>query len=562
MMSCSFASLGQMNLRWAKKIGSAGNGSIFGKAIAADAAGNVYTTGSFIDTIDFDPGSADYELSGYDIIFLSKLTRSGDFAWATTVAATTGAGYGSGQSVAVDAFGNVYTTGRFYGTLDFDPGDNTLSLTSHGGYDIFIMKQDSLGELIWAKTIGGGNDDIGLSLDVNANSDVFITGIFSGTVDFNPGAGTNMISSVNAGSDIFVCKLDASGSFIWADAMGGPGEDYGTSVKAGSDGSVYTTGSFTSTADFDPAASVLNLIAVADSDIFVSKLDASGMLVWARQMGGAGSDIANSVSLDPYGNIYTTGTFNTTADFDPGAGTYNLSATGSPDVFVSKLDPAGNYVWAKRLGGADVAKGYTIAADSVSVYTIGHFEGAVDLDPGLPVHTFTSAGQTDIFVSCLSTAGNYKWAEKMGGTNADYSFSAFVNGSIYATGWFFGSSDFDPGSAVYNLTSPGDGPSTFVVKLGNTATGIDEDAKFAKAKIYPNPAGKEFTVELEVRTPGTLKMDLFDATGRQVIAPIRTELNSGENLIPVDLSGLQNGMYYLKAFDGNEYYYSKVLKAE
>src|SRR4030095_10209395 len=99
---------------------------------------------------------------------------------------------------------------------------------------------------------------------------------------------------------------------------------------------VYTTGDFSGTADFDPGADAFNLTG-GSRDVFISKLDHSRNFAWAVQLGGLGSNVGKSIAVDGPGSVYTTGNFSGTADFDPGAGTFNLTSVGSSDVFVSKI---------------------------------------------------------------------------------------------------------------------------------------------------------------------------------------------------------------------------------
>ena len=130
------------------------------------------------------------------------------------------------------------------------------------------------------------------------------------------------------------------------------GIDRAYSVALDSSANVYTTGRFAGTVDFDPGSSVANLTSTPyqDSDAFVSKLDASGNYVWAKRFGGPSAS-GNSIAVDSSGNVYTIGSFYGTGDFDPNEGVANLASVGMEDVFVSKLDALGNYVWAKSFGG-------------------------------------------------------------------------------------------------------------------------------------------------------------------------------------------------------------------
>ena len=257
----------------------------------------------------------------------------------------------------------------------------------------------------WAKRMGGTSNDSGNGIAVDGSGNVYTTGSFAGTVDFDPGAGTASLISAGS-SDIFVSKLDASGNYVWVKRMGGTLDDHSVSIAVDGSGNVYTTGFFGGTVDFDPSAGTDSLISAGSVDIFVSKLDASGNFVWAKSMGGTLEDLAWGIAVDGPGNVYTTGSFQLTVDFDPGAGTANLVSAGNIDIFVSKLDASGNFVWAKSMGGTGFEEGSAITVDgSGNVYTIGDFVGTVDFDPNAGTASLISAGGDDIFVSKLSARG-------------------------------------------------------------------------------------------------------------------------------------------------------------
>lgn len=448
---------------WAKSMGS--TGSNYGTSVTTDAFGNVYTTGYFQGTTDFDPGAGTYTItSGGSLdIFISKLDAAGNFVWAKSMGGTNG---DYGTSIATDASGNVYTTGYFQGAIDLDPGAGTYTLASAGSDDIFVSKLDAAGNFVWAKNIGGVNGDNGNSIAVDASGNVYTTGAFRSTVDFDPGAGTYTLLA--AGSvDIFVSKLDAAGNFVWAKNMGGAVGDYGNSITIDASGNVYTTGNFMGIADFDPGAGTYTITSMGGLDIFISKLDAAGSFVWAKSIGSTGNDNSASIATDASGNVYTTGFFSGTTDFDPGAGTYTLALVGGTDIYVSKLDAAGNFVWVKSIGGTLTDYGTSIAIDaSGDVYTTGYFESNVDFDPGTGIYTLTAAGVSNIFISKLDVAGNFVWGSNIGGSGTDYGASIDVDapGSVYTTGYFQGTVDFDPGAGTYTLTAAG-GVGIFIHKM-------------------------------------------------------------------------------------------------
>ncbi|MCE9621425.1 MAG: SBBP repeat-containing protein [Actinomycetia bacterium] len=385
---------------WAVQLGGA-TGAALSRSVAVDADSNVYTTGTFNGTADFDPGAGVDNLTsaGNNDVFVSKLDADGDFVWARQIGGTNG---DEGYSVAVDADGNVYTTGWFSGTTDFDPGAGVFNLTSVASTDVFISKLDADGDFVWARQFGTAQSDVGYSVAVDADGNVYTTGLFAGTADFDPGAGVFNLTSAGI-FDVFVSKLDTNGDFVWARQIGSTSSDIGRSVAVDADGNVYTTGYFAETADFDPGAGVFNLTSAGIVDVFVSKLDTNGDFVWARHIGGTNGDFGVSGAVDADGNVYTTGLFSGTADFDPGAGVDNLTSAGDNDVFVSKLDTNGDFVWVHQLGGTDVDEGYSVAVDADSnVYTTGRFSGTADFDPGVGVLNLTSIGFIDGFVSKLA----------------------------------------------------------------------------------------------------------------------------------------------------------------
>jgi len=326
------------NFIWARRIG----GSDFDMAfsLALDTSDNIYTTGVFSATADFDPDSLGIfnMATGVDgSSFISKLDSSGNFVWAKELGGTMST---EGFWIATDIYSNVYTTGYFTGTTDFNPDPlGVFNLTSAGHEDIFISKLNGSGDFVWAKRIGGSQNDQGFSIALDASGQVYTTGLFTNTVDFNPDSTGNFNLTSGGGWDIFISKLDSSGNFLWAKAIGGVSSDVGYAISTDGSGSVYTTGSFVNTVDFNPGSGTFDLTSPGTSSIFISKLDSSGNFVWAKALGGTGADYAQSITLDATENIYITGYFNSTSiSFDSIsiANTDNSGATS--DLFIAKLN--------------------------------------------------------------------------------------------------------------------------------------------------------------------------------------------------------------------------------
>ena len=161
---------------------------------------------------------------------------------------------------------------------------------------------------------------------------------------------------------------------------------------------------------------------------------------WAKSMGGSFDDDGQSITVDAVGNIYTTGSFLDTIDFDPGPGTYNLSSAGWKDIFIQKLDANGNFIWAKSMGGVSYDVGNSITIDALgNIYIIGVFEDTVDFDPGTGTYYLTSAGSRDIFIQKLDSSGNFIWAKSAGGSDYDGGSSIAVDttGNVFVVPFTF-----------------------------------------------------------------------------------------------------------------------------
>lgn len=452
----------QPPLQWARNIGGSR-----GDNIMSDAAGNVYTTGYFSGTKDFDPSAGTFFLNASGIAddaYISKLDANGNFIWAIQLGGTS---TNYNFSVEVDAAGNVYSVGYFSGTVDFDPGPGVYNLTTNGQADISISKLDAAGNFIWAKSIGGSSTEIAYAVLLDQSGNICITGIFVGIVDFDPGPSIVNLDGNGVFGECFILKLDTDGNFLWAKEIDGYFAE-GSSITTDATGNLIVCGTFGQTVDLDPSLGVFNITSTGSEDAFIVKLDALGNFIWGRAFGSIGTETCKSVKLDPSGNIFLTGYFSFTADFDPGASMFNITAVGASDAYVVKLDAAGIFVWAKVFSGtaADNANGLDTDAMG-NVYITGLFQNTADFDPGPGVFNLT-AFSNDIYIAKLDAAGNFGWAIKYGGTTLDAGLSIFVSssGNIYVTGYFEEVVDFDPGPGITALNSSTG--RTFIVNLGNS----------------------------------------------------------------------------------------------
>ena len=388
------------NFIWAKQFG--GTNNEFGASMKLDSQGNIYFTGTFAGTTDFNPSAGVNTLTsaGYTDAFICKLDANGNFLWAKNHG---GVNSEYGHALCLDANDNVYTTGLFQSTVDFNPGIGTYNLSSGGSSDCFISKLDASGNFVWAVSVGGSGGDQGLFICSDANN-IYVTGIFQSTVDFDPSAGIFNLTSNSVASDLFILKLTQSASFVWAKSIGGSGGDRGQDISVDQSGNVYTTGIFSGTVDFDPGVGTFNLVSdVLSYDAFICKLDATGNLVWAKAVGGAGSDSGYGIALDA-NNVYLTGSYEQTVDFNPNAGVNSFTAFGSSDIFIIKFSNSGNYIWGGSIGDVYSDEARTIETDVFgNIYASGLFEGTMDFNVNSGIYNLTSQGYSDAFILKLST---------------------------------------------------------------------------------------------------------------------------------------------------------------
>ncbi|MBO9633248.1 MAG: SBBP repeat-containing protein [Chitinophagaceae bacterium] len=426
---------------WAKSFGGIYNDQVY--TLAKDASNNINIAGYFQNTVDFDPGAGTVNLTAPGSLGVSyslKLSSTGNYVSVFTPQAylQTPASQVLGATW-IDADNNYYVTGGFGKTVDFDPGPGEASLTAISYQDFFIAKYNAAGELVFVKSLGNAQGGlIGNGIVTDAAGNIYIAGKFQATLDIDPGPAVLNYSS-KGGYDIFLLKLSSTGNYLGSAQIGGTGSDAVSNLVIDNAGALYITGQFFATVDFDPGAANNSLISKGNGDAFVAKYNSNLGYVFAVQFGGTGNDIGNDIAFDNAGNLYTVGNFNGTADFDPGANTYNLLSAGNTDAFLSKIDKNGNFVYAMRLGSslADVAN--AVAVDGTgNTYMGGMFNGTVDFDPGAGVTELTSAGSGDIYLAKFDVNGNFLGARSYGGTGNDIGQKLKLDskGNVYLAGQY------------------------------------------------------------------------------------------------------------------------------
>lgn len=542
------------NLQWVKQI--EGNSPVTIRDVTTDASGNIYYTGDFYGTVDLNPHPVDslkVTSQGSGDIFISKMDASGNLIWAKTVG---GNASDLSYGVAVDAQGNVYVTGAFFGTVDFNPDAGTDNLIGSGNGHGFVWKLSSSGSYLWAKQFTGTLNVICRSIAVDGSGNVYTSGAFYGDVDLDPGSGTYTLSPTGAFEDAFISKLNSSGDFVWGKQIEVRFiSAVGPAISLDGNNNLYVTGIFEGKTDLNPGTDTTYFYSLGDRDAFVLKLNDAGNLLWAKQIGGSLAAVYSyACTADAQGNVFITGTLNETADFNPDSNTTNnLMSISNFDLFVCKLNSSGSYVWAKNMGGSSgFIEGRGISVDAQgNVFTTGFFEADVDFDPDagtfiVPYHSFS---RTDAFISKLDASGNFAWAGGIGGTDdtQGYSIATDNNGNIYTVGNFRKKADFDPGTDSLFLTAPTAGgvpPNGFVLRLGTGSTGISTTQAKLPVIIFPNPASSVLNIETSEKITRIKIADLTGKTLADVSSPLSPVL---------DVGYLTKGYYlvYVETLNGN-----------
>jgi len=411
----------------------------------------------------------------------------------------------SANRIVKDANGNLYVCGTFKGTGIF--GDTTAN--SNGDFDIYLAKYSPIGELIWLRTAGSPAGDGSSDIVLDQDGNILMTGYYFDVISFG-----SYTLSYSGGSDVFVTKYDPSGNVLWAKNAGGPGLDNANTIKTDAAGNVYLGGYFYGTITFYGSGNV-TLNSLGQSEGFLTKLDASGHMLWARGIqglesqnvsdlliagsdlvvlgiysaytdfgnsntlnsgagntdvfvakyntsgtclavigfGGAASDMASRLTSDPNGNIWACGSLYSNAT----VGSFNLISAGNYDAFVVKLNSTLSILNAKLCGGSSLDYGKDIKADATgNIYLVGSFNENISNG----IISKNSKGAADIFISKFTNSGNPDLLFTYGGADYDAANGLVVGSNLYVAGVFSGVVNF--GNILTSMGTPLNG---FVMRV-------------------------------------------------------------------------------------------------
>jgi hypothetical protein len=516
---------------WARS--GTGNGSVEGSTVTTDSFGNIYVSG-YYSSDNMTIGTVVLQNLGlsFNDGFLAKYDPSGNLIWAKRFGGTSN---DRGTSVATDKTGNVFLTGYFYSpTIIF--GTDTLKNAGNVG-DIFIVKFDGLGNILWAKREGGVGLEIPHSIHIDGTNNIVVAGRFSSnSITF----GTTTL--LQAGSmDVFIVKYNPAGDILWAKGAGGGSNDEGYSLSSDPSGNIYLAGYFTQPANFG----TIKLTSAGQADMFLAKYDPSGNVLWAKGAGGKGDDRSTGLQTDASGNSYITGFY--TGD-SISFGQILIPNDSVDNSFIAKYDTDGKVIWAKGIGGDCEATDLVLINNNV--YVCGSFNAST-LKYGSS--TLVLSGSSDFFLLNCDTNGIPKWAIKQtsDGKSGETARSVATDnsGNVIITG-FFSSEPLTFGTTGLNSER---GFNMFIAKLGSIPTATKDLSNTGKFIVYPNPGNGRFILT----TAGTIhSIDIYSVSGAKVF-----NINNvnGQMITELNLTSLSPGIYLMKANIKDKQYTQKLI---
>ncbi len=469
--------------------------------VDVDGAGNLIVASNFTAVpsdppMDVDAGPGQFlvqEKGDYDLVVL-KYSTDGNFVWARQFGNTGSSQYGNVPTLGVNAQGNVFVSGAFKGSIDLDPGAGVNTVTnSDTTFDRYLVRLDPAGNYVWGYATEGPGQVSFRDIAFQEDGSLILGGFFTGTTDFQPGAGSTSLTSTGTYSNGLVLKLNSDSSVAWARQFGGYGENV-TEVDLDDAGNIYLGGSFGSisqpgaTADFDPGSGVYELVRPSTFETaYVLSLTSEGDFRWAVPLGGnTGRSQVEGLSVTPNGDVQISGSFRGTGDFnpDPALETWLVSTGINQTVFTATLTQSEPNPGAPMV---DAGEGQTVLITGTA-----NLDGTVT-DDGLPgplvttwslqsgagIVTFGNASAIDT-TATFSTIGTYLL--KLEATDGQFTTADYVQitvnpltASLTATADTY----IDGGSKTTNF-----GGSTNLI-----VDGKPDDATILKWDLSSIPAG-------------------------------------------------------------------------
>ncbi len=524
--------------QWAYSAGT--SGSDYGSDIKLDNQGNVYVTGTFNESVTF--GNITLNSAGSSDIFIVKYNNNKEVLWAKSFG---GLSLDACRSLFVDNAGNFLLTGFFRSEdISFDTFSLYNPNSAFGYNQYFLIKCDSSGNVLWAKTSDGlGNMD-GNAVTMDKSGNIIVTGMFDGS-DITFGSITLPNSGILS-SDIFIVKYNAAGEVSWVKTTGGSGYEFPAKIVTDENGDLYFTGYFeNSTVNFG----AISLPNAGGRDIFIAKYDASGNPVWAKAAAGSGDEIGVAIGIDAGNNLYLTGSSSSESIT---LGSIVLTGSDYDKIITARYDTDGNVIWAKVFSGDNNDEVIDLTIDNQgNPFIVGEF-GSSNIFFGSTELVNTSLDYSDLYITKIDPDGNVIWAKSAEGNDDDEASAVAIDpdGNAYITGDFYSSTITFGTTTLANTDNTGNSSNLFIAKLGNSS-GVNEQASSNALSVFPNPASGI----IQIKGAQNASIELFDINGRLVTSQEATPTTPQLNV-----SALLPGIYIVKTIKQNNTSFTRFIK--
>ncbi len=543
----SSVSVNAQDYKWTERIGS--DGTDMGFATVTDDQGNVYLSGMFSETVDFNPGPGAINSAlrtaedGKSYGFVARYDENGNYNWVIVFKGTDENNVAI-EELTLDNSGNIVAAGYFNG--DAQIGEEGKKINT-GKPTVLITKISPEGDVLWSNHIKSESGLAVFDIKVNHNDEIYLTGYFSDKliIDNPDGFDQTYVSngSVYEGDGYYVV-YNSTGEYSTSNIIGGIQEDWIHTIAFDSNNNSYMLGVFSDTLRLEINGFEQEFTAEGSRDIFIMKLNGSDQITDVFILTGEGSISPKKLTIDEKDNLYISGNFTGEIDFNPGPGTDNI-VKNSFYGFVTKLNKDEKYLWTLTLD----ANFIKVLTDENNFYITGTFDGEVDFNPGLPKDVYNSrSGSDDIFITKMNKKGIYENTIVYGGAYEDDISDIHINeNNISAAGYFLKETDVIPGEETDIINSNGE-EDIFFKKFTLSTTGIVDINDNSAKKIYPNPAQNEITLEFE-GSMGKSEITVFDMNGTRVINQ-NIMTNEGANVYTLGTEALSSGQYVIRIVSG------------
>jgi hypothetical protein len=503
-------------------------------------------------------------------------------------------GYDQALSIAVDTAGNVFVAGFYTDSAVF----SGTTIHSSKGNHFFLAKYSSTGILSWIRfsPVKGRSQATGVC--ISQNKYLYLTGYFTDSLRL----GGALLYSASGTNNFFLAKYDLNGSIQWATGDAVSGLDLRKAVSSDAAGNAYVCGSFSGSGNFFDK----EIISKGSDDIFLTKFDPDGNVLWAKSFGSKVNDGAYAIGVSRSGKIVITGSFGDTAFF----GVTKLAAKGTTDIFLAAFDAEGNSIWARQANDTIIGSGKALAIDAdENIYLTGEFGNGTPSDcdgfGNIYIAKYSSSGEKqwskcagngseengngisvdssgnifvtggydfpfdfgtgplpysgiiDVFIAKFNPSGIAQWADQAGGVQTEYGTAVATTTAdeIFVGGYFGDTCFFGP----FQLECRGSSDA-FIAKIG-ARSGIKESLLTQKnIFFYPNPAHENISISFEKKNP-LVSVELFSILGMSIKKIILSQQDEEKGFITISLVGLSKGSYLCR-ITGNDWHKSEMLIVE